>query len=62
MNIVKKQKFLDSLMAIVLFIAEDKPSAAVKFYTNLNKKLETLPHNPKNVANHFIAKMKTIEI
>ncbi len=47
MNIIKKQKFLDSLQAIILFIAEDKPSAAVKFYIKLNEKLETLPHSPK---------------
>lgn len=34
-------------MNIILFIASDKPSAAVRFYIKLNEKLETLPDNPK---------------
>jgi len=46
-NIIRKQKFLDSLQAIILFIARDKPSAAVRFYIKLNEKLETLLDNPK---------------
>jgi plasmid stabilization system protein ParE len=46
-KIVKKRKFLNSLQNIIMYIAEDKPSAAVNFYLDLNKKIETLTDNSK---------------
>jgi len=55
-KIIKKRKFLNSLQNIILYIADDKPTAAVNFYLDLNKKIETLTDNPKRCRKSFYYK------
>jgi plasmid stabilization system protein ParE len=47
MKIVRKRQFLNSIKLILLYIAEDKPTAAKKFYKDLEKSFLLLAQNPK---------------
>ena len=42
MKIIKSQDYLDSLKNILVFISEDKKSAAISFNSELNKKIRAL--------------------
>ena len=46
MKIIKSQDYLDSLKTILLFISEDKKSAAINFNSELNKKIRALKEFP----------------
>ena len=46
MKIVKTNSFLDSLEDILSYIAQDKKSAAIKFNSDLNKKMKDLKDFP----------------
>ena len=46
MKIVKTKTFLETLENILEYIAEDKKSAAIEFYRELNKKFKDLKDFP----------------
>jgi len=46
MKIIKTKTYLDSLDNILGYIAEDKKSAAIQFYKDINKKIKDLKDFP----------------
>ena len=46
MTIIHKPTFLKQLKQIIKYIAQDKPSASMKFKNELKESINLIPHNP----------------